>query len=224
MFSLRADNCKMQIQIRTFGFMIVIVDYDMGNIGSVYNMLKKIGRKSEITRDLEKIRQADHIILPGVGAFDSGMEQLENFGLIDLIRHKALVDKTPILGICLGAQLLLEKSEEGQKSGLGLVQGEVVRFKFGPETKLRIPNMGWNQIEKVKSSPLVDILPEAPRYYFVHSYHFKLSLPEDQLLMSEYGYEFCSAFQHDNTAGVQFHPEKSHKFGMALLRNFTEVR
>jgi glutamine amidotransferase len=213
----------MQIQIRTFGSMIVIVDYDMGNIGSVYNMLKKIGRKSEITRDLEKIRQADHIILPGVGAFDSGMEQLEKFGVVELIRHKALVDKTPILGICLGAQLMLEKSEEGQKVGLGLVQGEVKRFQLSAESKLRIPNMGWNQIEKVKSSKLVDVLPDQPRFYFVHSYHFKMAQPEDQLLMSEYGYSFCSAFQHENISGVQFHPEKSHKFGMALLRNFTEA-
>lgn len=213
----------MQIQIRTFGSMIVIVDYDMGNIGSVYNMLKKIGRKSEITRDLEKIRQADHIILPGVGAFDSGMEQLEKFGLVELIRHKALVDKTPILGICLGAQLMLEKSEEGQKAGLGLVKGEVKRFQLSAESKLRIPNMGWNQIEKVKSSNLVDILPEQPRFYFVHSYHFKMTQSEDQLLISEYGYSFCSAFQHENISGVQFHPEKSHKFGMALLRNFTEA-
>ncbi len=213
----------MQIQIRTFGSMIVIVDYDMGNIGSVYNMLKKIGRKSEITSDLEKIRQADHIILPGVGAFDSGMEQLEKFGLVELIRHKALVDKTPILGICLGAQLMLEKSEEGQKFGLGLVKGEVVRFQLPAESKLRIPNMGWNQIEKVKSSKLVDVLPEQPRFYFVHSYHFKMAQPEDQLLMSEYGYSFCSAFQHENISGVQFHPEKSHMFGMALLRNFTEA-
>ena len=213
----------MQIQIRTFGSMIVIVDYDMGNIRSVYNMLKKIGRKSEITRDLEKIRQADHIILPGVGAFDSGMEQLEKFGLVELIRHKALVDKTPIIGICLGAQLMLEKSEEGQKFGLGLVKGEVVRFQLPAESKLRIPNMGWNQIEKVKSSKLVDVLPDQPRFYFVHSYHFKMAQPEDQLLLSEYGYSFCSAFQHENISGVQFHPEKSHKFGMALLRNFTEV-
>lgn len=210
------------VEFVLLGRMIAIVDYDMGNIGSVYNMLKKIGRKSEITREPEKILQADHIILPGVGAFDSGMEQLEKFGLVELIRQKALVDKTPILGICLGAQLMLEKSEEGQKAGLGLMKGEVVRFQLSPESKLRIPNMGWNQISKVKSSTLVDVLPEQPRYYFVHSYHFKMANPEDQLLMSEYGYDFCSAFQRGTIAGVQFHPEKSHKFGMALLRNFTE--
>jgi glutamine amidotransferase len=194
----------------------------MGNIGSVSNMLKKIGRKSEITRSPEKIQQADHLILPGVGSFDSGVEQLEKLGLVELIRKKVQIDKTPILGICLGAQLLLEKSEEGQKAGLGLVQGEVIRFQLQADSKLRIPNMGWNQIEKVKSNKLVDVLPENPRFYFVHSYHFKMAQSEDQLLMSEYGYSFCSAFQHENIAGVQFHPEKSHKFGMSLLRNFTE--
>lgn len=202
--------------------MIVIIDYEMGNIGSVSNMLKKIGRKSEITRIPEKIQQADHLILPGVGSFDSGVEQLEKLGLVELIRKKVLIDKTPILGICLGAQLLLEKSEEGQKAGLGLVQGEVIRFQLPADSKLRIPNMGWNQIEKVKSNKLVDVLPDNPRFYFVHSYHFKMAQSEDQLLMSEYGYSFCSAFQHENIAGVQFHPEKSHKFGMSLLRNFTE--
>lgn len=202
--------------------MIVIIDYEMGNIGSVSNMLKKIGRKSEITRSPEKIQQADHLILPGVGSFDSGVEQLEKLGLVELIRKKVQIDKTPILGICLGAQLLLEKSEEGQKAGLGLVQGEVIRFQLQADSKLRIPNMGWNQIEKVKSNKLVDVLPENPRFYFVHSYHFKMAQSEDQLLMSEYGYSFCSAFQHENIAGVQFHPEKSHKFGMSLLRNFTE--
>jgi glutamine amidotransferase len=105
---------------------------------------------------------------------------------------------------------------------LGLVNGDVVRFKLDSESKLRIPNMGWNQITKVKSSPLIDVLPEHPRYYFVHSYHFKLANPEDQLLMTEYGYSFCSAFQHGTISGVQFHPEKSHKFGMALLRNFAD--
>lgn len=204
--------------------MIAIVDYDMGNIGSVSNMLKKIGRKSEITRDPAKIRDADHIILPGVGSFDSGMEQLEKLNLVELIREKVLKDKTPILGICLGAQLMLERSEEGQKAGLGLVAGDVQRFKLDGDPKWRIPNMGWNQIRQVKQSPLVDVLPENPRFYFVHSYHFHLKNEADQLLLSDYGYTFCSAFEHENIAGVQFHPEKSHKYGMSLLHNFSEPR
>lgn len=206
-----------------FWGMIAIIDYDMGNIGSVANMLKKIGKKSVITRDPAVIREAEKLILPGVGAFDSGMENLETFGLSDLIREKVIQDGVPILGICLGAQLMLEGSEEGQKAGLGLVKGQVVRFKFSPEMNLRIPNMGWKPTRVVKSSSLVNVLPEEPRFYFVHSYHFELKEDTDRLLMTEYGYPFCSAYQHGSVSGVQFHPEKSHKFGMALLRNFTEA-
>lgn len=203
--------------------MIAIIDYDMGNIGSVANMLRKIGQKSIITREPEQIHAAEKLILPGVGAFDSGMEQLEKLGLSELIKEKVLNQKTPILGICLGAQLMLERSEEGQKPGLGLVKGDVVRFHFSPELKLRIPNMGWKPISLAKSGKLVDVLPDEPRFYFVHSYHFNMENADDQLLMSEYGYPFCSAYQRDNVAGVQFHPEKSHKFGMAFLRNFSEI-
>lgn len=202
--------------------MIAIIDYDMGNIGSVANMLKKIGKKSVVTRDPELIQTASKLILPGVGAFDSGMEQLEKYGLIELIKQKVLIEKTPILGICLGAQLMLHSSEEGVKPGLGLVKGSVIRFRFSPELKLRIPNMGWKPIVLAKTNQLVNTLPEAPRFYFVHSYHFQLENEKDHLLMSEYGYPFCSAFQNENIAGVQFHPEKSHKFGMALLRNFAD--
>jgi glutamine amidotransferase len=204
--------------------MIAIIDYDMGNIGSVANMLRKIGQKSIITRDPDQIQASEKLILPGVGAFDSGMEQLEKFGLTQVIRDKALKQKTPVLGICLGAQLMLDRSEEGLKPGLGLVKGDVVRFNFNPELKLRIPNMGWKPIALAKSGKLVDVLPDEPRFYFVHSYHFKMQDSSDELLMSEYGYSFCSAFQHENIAGVQFHPEKSHKFGMALLRNFSEFK
>jgi glutamine amidotransferase len=119
---------------------------------------------------------------------------------------------------------MLDRSEEGLKPGLGLVKGDVVRFNFNPELKLRIPNMGWKPIALAKSGKLVDVLPDEPRFYFVHSYHFKMQDSSDELLMSEYGYSFCSAFQHENIAGVQFHPEKSHKFGMALLRNFSEFK
>jgi glutamine amidotransferase len=204
--------------------MIAIIDYDMGNIGSVANMLRKIGQKSIVTRDPDQIQASEKLILPGVGAFDSGMEQLEKFGLTQVIRDKALKQKTPVLGICLGAQLMLDRSEEGLKPGLGLVKGDVVRFNFNPELKLRIPNMGWKPIALAKSGKLVDVLPDEPRFYFVHSYHFKMQDSSDELLMSEYGYSFCSAFQHENIAGVQFHPEKSHKFGMALLRNFSELK
>lgn len=203
--------------------MIAIIDYDMGNIGSVANMLKKIGQKAVITRDPAVIQQADKLILPGVGAFDSGMENLNQFGLIEIIRKRVLDEKTPILGICLGAQLMLNNSEEGRLEGLGLLPGKVVKFKFeGLDHKLRIPFMGWGLVHPSKNHPLTSELPEEPRFYFVHSYHFAMDNTQDELLRSTYGYPYSSAFACNNVAGVQFHPEKSHKFGMALLKNFAE--
>lgn len=201
--------------------MIAIIDYDMGNIGSVANMLKKIGHKAVITKDPKIIADAERLILPGVGAFDSGMQQLHGMGLTNAIEQKVRQDQVPILGICLGAQLLLNSSEEGKLPGLGFIGGEVIRFQFDPNDKtLRIPFMGWGFVHNTKQHPLVDSLPEEPRYYFVHSYHFKMQHVEDELLESNYGYRYASAFVRNNVAGVQFHPEKSHKFGMALLRNF----
>lgn len=201
--------------------MVVIIDYDMGNIGSVANMLKKIGKKAVISRDPSVIQSAERLILPGVGAFDKGMEHLENLELIPLIRQRVIDEKVPILGICLGAQLMLSRSEEGQKQGLSLVPGKVVKFSLGDST-LRVPHMGWTHVRPVKSNGLTDTLPVEPRFYFVHSYHFMMENKQDELLLSDYGYSFCSAFQREHIMGVQFHPEKSHKFGMALLKNFTE--
>jgi glutamine amidotransferase len=202
--------------------MIAIIDYDMGNIGSVANMLKKIGAKAVITREPEIIQQADKLILPGVGAFDKGMENLEDLGLKTLLNEVVLEKKTPILGICLGAQLLLNESEEGQKKGLCFVDGKVIKFKV-ENSNFRVPHMGWKHVKTLKSSNLVNQLPESPRFYFVHSFHFMLKNKEDELLESDYCYSFCSAFQHEHLMGVQFHPEKSHKFGMALLRNFSDL-
>ncbi len=201
--------------------MIAIIDYDMGNIGSVANMLKKIGHKAIITRDAQIIADADRLILPGVGAFDSGMQQLHTMGLSATLEQKIKQDNVPILGICLGAQLLLNSSEEGKLPGLGFIEGKVIRFQFDSSNKgLRVPFMGWGFVHSTKPHPLVDSLPEEPRYYFVHSYHFNMQNAEDELLESNYGYRYASAFVRKNVAGVQFHPEKSHKFGMALLRNF----
>lgn len=203
--------------------MVVIIDYNMGNIGSVQNMLRKIGHKSSITNHPDEIENASKLILPGVGAFDSGMEELQSMGLDLLIRKKVLEDKTPLLGICLGAQLLLQYSEEGSKPGLSIIEGESVRFNFSSaEKNLPIPHMGWNEILSLKASKLNAILPPEPRFYFVHSFHFKMKNKEDELFEAKYGYPFCAGFEHENIAGVQFHPEKSHKYGMALLQNFVE--
>ncbi len=202
--------------------MIVIVDYGLGNLGSVNNILKKLGYANIVTSDKDIIAEAEKIIIPGVGAFDNGMENLSRLGIIDLLNDKINVQKTPTLGICLGAQLFLDSSEEGKLPGLGWINGEVIRFRQKENEKLRIPHMGWNQVIEAKPSVLFEGMPAEPKFYFVHSYHFKLQNPAEEWLTTHYSYDFCSAFQRGNIAGVQFHPEKSHKFGMCLFRNFVE--
>ena len=199
--------------------MVAIVDYGLGNLGSIANMLKVIGEKSVITADKDKITQADRIILPGVGAFDAGMSKLAETGLVDFIKEQALKEKKPILGICLGMQLLGRKSEEGSLGGLNMIPFESVRFQLD-DTNLRVPHMGWDIVEFQQNSPLLEGLTGRQRYYFVHSYHVKCDSKENVLMTCDYGYEFACAVVRDNIYGVQFHPEKSHDFGMALLENF----
>jgi len=204
--------------------MIVIIDYGAGNLKSINNMLKKIGFESEISQDKELISKASHIILPGVGTFDYGMNQLKKSGLIPLLNKKVLTKKTPTLGICLGAQLLGNKSEEGVESGLGWIDMEVVKFDSSKlNDNLKIPHMSWNEITIKKTSSLLKGLDNNARFYFVHSYHIKVNNDDDTLCTSNYGYEFVSGVQKDNVYGVQFHPEKSHKFGMKLLENFAKI-
>lgn len=200
--------------------MIVIIDYQAGNIRSIQNMLRKIGCKSTITSNPEEIEKADKLILPGVGSFDHGIENLHASGLFDAIIKKAATG-TPLLGICLGAQLLGHNSEEGNLQGLGLIDMQVVKFNREKlADNIKIPHMGWSEITEKKESLVLANMPPNPRFYFVHSYHFATNNISDQLTTSFYGYEFCSSFQSKNIIGVQFHPEKSHKFGMELLRNF----
>lgn len=201
--------------------MITIVDYRMGNLGSISNMLKKLGVPSKITADPQDIAEASKLILPGVGAFDAGMDNLHRSGLLPVLNERVLGAGVPTLGICLGMQLMTRRSDEGHREGLGWIDAEALRFRPADAT-LKVPHMGWNLVRPVRPSPLTDGLPDEPRFYFVHSYHVRCNAPEDVLLTTQYGEEFHSAFQHGNVMGVQFHPEKSHKFGMALLRNFAE--
>ena len=202
--------------------MIVIIDYKMGNLGSILNMLKKVGTPGIISSDPDTIRQADKLILPGVGAFDNGMKNLNELGLIPVLAGKVLQERTPILGICLGMQLMTKSSDEGKLPGLGWIDAATVRFRHAPSTPLKVPHMGWNTVNVRKDSPLfADMFPE-PRFYFVHSYHAECRDAADVLTTTHYGYDFVSAFQRGNIMGVQYHPEKSHKFGMQLLRNFAE--
>ena len=201
--------------------MIAIIDYGLGNLGSIANMLKSIGEKSLITAKADMIKKADKIILPGVGAFDAGMKQLEQSRLTDVIKEEA-GKGTPILGICLGMQLLGRKSEEGEMEGLGLIPFDNVHFSFDKNCDLRIPHMGWDIVRFQQESPLLKGIEGRQRYYFVHSYHAKCDNEENILMTCEYGYRFAAAVVKGNIYGVQFHPEKSHNFGMALLENFVK--
>jgi glutamine amidotransferase len=204
--------------------MLVIIDYGLGNLGSIQNMLKKIGVKSIISADKEIIHQATKLILPGVGSFDYGMEQLTQLSLVEVIKEKVIKEKTPILGICLGVQLFTQKSEEGKMSGLGFIEGETVKFNFAENTAhLKIPHMGWNDVCAEKESKLLKDMPEDMRFYFVHSYHLKMKNEKDTLLKSHYGFDFACGIEKEHIVGVQFHPEKSHRFGMQLLKNFVEL-
>lgn len=203
--------------------MIIIVDYGMGNLGSVVNMLKKIGVQARVSSCVEEIDDADKLILPGVGAFDTGMLRLKELGLIDVLNRKVLGKKTPIIGFCLGMQLLTKRSEEGTLPGLGWIDGETIRFRFGPgNSHLKIPHMGWNTVLVHRHGALFGGMNQEARFYFVHSYHIVCDRQEDVIATTNYGYDFVSVVQRENIMGTQFHPEKSHKFGIKLFKNFVE--
>lgn len=202
--------------------MITIVDYGMGNLGSVQNMLRYIDVESEITADLGKIAAANKILLPGVGAFDAAMQKINDSGLKDVLNKKALEDKVPLLGICLGMQLLTSSSEEGKLAGLGWIPAKTVKFSFDDKA-MKVPHMGWNTIKLKKDHPVVAALPDEPKFYFVHSYYVSANSESDVLATTRYGNDFHSMIQKDNIIGAQFHPEKSHKYGMALLKNFAAL-
>lgn len=204
--------------------MIVIIDYGMGNLGSILNMLKKVGvRDAKISAYPKDIEQADKLILPGVGAFDTGMHHLRETGLIPLLNEKVLKAKTPTLGVCLGMQLMAKVSEEGELPGLGWFNAETIRFRFdSKQTGLKVPHMGWNTVNiKQEGTLFKDMYPQA-RFYFVHSFHLVAYEVTNVLTTTEYGYEFVSAIQREHIMAAQFHPEKSHKFGMKLYKNFVE--
>jgi len=205
--------------------MLTIINYKAGNVRSIQNMLKKIGVKSIISDKVEDIENADKLILPGVGSFDYGMEQLEKSGLIPVLNKKVIENKTPILGICLGVQLFTKGSDEGQKKGLAWFDAQTVSFDKSklPES-YKIPHMGWSEINYNENCKLFKNLHELPpRFYFVHSYHLKAKNKSDIIATTTYGYEFVVGLKKDNIIGVQFHPEKSHKFGMQVLRNFSNI-
>ncbi len=201
--------------------MITIIDYDMGNPRSIMNMLQRLGFNSEITRDHKKIENAKKVILPGVGSFDTAMKNLDNYGLTEPLSKKALIDKVPFLGICLGMQILTNSSEEGELPGLGWINGRALKFKSNADIK--VPHMGWNYIKSNPNSRICFNLDPKSRFYFVHSYYVQVTNSEHSSMKTNYSLEFDSGIENDNIFGVQFHPEKSHKFGMQILKNFSEL-
>lgn len=201
--------------------MLVIVDYGMGNVASIANMMKYVGVTVQISSDFSIISKADKLILPGVGAFDHGMKNLHQKDLLSILNESVIERKVPTLGICLGMQLMTQRSEEGLLPGLGWIDAETIKFKFSCEqNKLKIPHMGWNNVKVCKNTRLFKNSDLEQRFYFVHSYHVVCKNTGDILAKTFHGYEFVSAIEYDNIVGVQFHPEKSHKFGMNFLRNW----
>jgi imidazole glycerol-phosphate synthase subunit HisH len=202
--------------------MIVIIDYDAGNVGSLKNMIKKLGHEAHLTSDISTIEKAEKIILPGVGAFDHGMSKLNELGIITALNKKK-DEGTPVLGICLGAQLMCQSSEEGSLEGLKWIEAKVIKFPNQvDQRKLLVPHIGWDKVRSYKASRLFSEMPDDARFYFVHSFHIHCSQQPDRLAQNNYGVPYDSAFEKGNVLGVQFHPEKSHKFGRLLLKNFIE--
>jgi glutamine amidotransferase len=202
---------------------IVIVDYGLGNLKSIQNMLKKIGHQSTITSDKTVIADAAKLILPGVGAFDNAMSNIYQNNFDTLLNKKVLEDKVPILGICLGMQIMCNSSQEGKMKGLSWIDAEVLKFKF-ESSRFKTPHMGWNVVKPTnRSSLFTDSDLEEIKFYHVHSYYVKLNDKKYELANTSYENDFTSAFQKDNIFGVQFHPEKSHRYGFNLLRNFASL-
>lgn len=202
--------------------MIVIVDYGVGNVGSVHNMLRKIGAKARVSGSAADVSAADKLILPGIGHFGRGMGKLKDTGLIPVLEEHALVRRKPVLGICLGMQMMTRGSQESETPGLGWVDATTQRFAGTPD--LRVPHMGWNVVRPRNGSRLFDTQASEPeRFYFVHSYYVRTKDPQHVAADCLYGTEFAASFEVGNLYGVQFHPEKSHLFGMALLSRFVAL-
>lgn len=203
--------------------MLVVVDLKASNLGSISNMLNRIGTKHVVTSEIDTIKQASKILLPGVGSYDNAITNLEKLNLIDVLKAKALEDKIPFLGICLGMQIMTRGSEEGKLSGLGLIKADTLRFKLEDYPGLKIPHMGWNIVTPRYENSLLKAPFSEQRFYFAHSFFVQCDDESDILAQTNHGKDFTCAFKHQNIWGVQFHPEKSHKFGMNLFKNFSEL-
>ena len=204
--------------------MITIVEYGVGNLGSIVNMLKRIGVPARVSGDPETIRNAEKLILPGVGHFDTCSRNLSEHGLVAPLTEAVMERRTPLLGVCVGMQLFGRSSEEGELPGLGWFDADVVRVRpQGEWSHLRVPHMGWNKLDAKREHPLLGGMDARARFYFVHSYHLRCDNPDDVVATTDYGAELTAIVSKGNIWGTQFHPEKSHRYGMQLLSNFAQL-
>ena len=202
---------------------IIIVDYRTGNLNSIKRTLDQIGSVSIISSQVEDLAQADKIILPGVGHFAKAMANLKQLGLLDALNEAVLIKRKAVLGICLGMELMAIRSEEGDTRGLQWLDAEAVRFNVSAPSRHKVPHMGWNRIQIKKVSALMKGVQDLSEFYFAHSYHLKINDGSDLLNETEYGISFPSAVERNNIFGVQYHPEKSHRTGVQLLKNFIDL-
>ena len=202
--------------------MISVLDYGVGNVGSVIRMIERAGGEAQRITSGEEVLAARKLVIPGVGSFNHGMAQLTSRALLPPLNSVALEAHIPVLGICLGMQLMCCWSDEGVLPGLAWIDAEVLRFSAYETSGLRVPHMGWNTLRVVRENPLLSSDDVDERFYFVHSYRVICRDPGDPIAVTQYGEEFVAAFQRQNLFGVQFHPEKSHRFGMQLMRRFVE--
>ena len=203
--------------------MLAIVDYGMGNLNSVKKKIDRLKATSKITSNPKEIINAEKIILVGVGHFTKAMKNIQELGLLEALNEVAIIKKKPVLGICLGMQLMAKDSEEGNTEGLGWLDANVRKMQVDDTLRFKIPHTGWNKITQSKKSHLMKGIPESSEFYFVHSYHVVCFNDQDILTVTKYGFEFVSSFQRENIIGTQFHPEKSHGFGMEVMSNFSKL-
>jgi imidazole glycerol-phosphate synthase subunit HisH len=204
--------------------MITIVDYGLGNIRAFLNMYHRLNIEAKTAATAAALADASKVVLPGVGSFDDAMARLAQSGMREALADLALRQRVPILGVCVGMQMLGHGSDEGELPGLGWIDGWVKSLEARPSADtLPVPHMGWNDVRPVVKSRLFDQLDSDARFYFLHSYYFVCERDEDQLAVADYGSDFACAVHADNIFGVQFHPEKSHHYGARLLQNFAEM-